>query len=98
MILLHGTSDAVHVGRELLPPVYTGVQRENWRKKDTDVIFLTQSSRAAVMYAWKAVQRFGGNPVVLTCDTVGMVYQNHNGDFCAFRAKVLSRQPIQSTR
>lgn len=58
----HGTS-TIHrlkVGDKILPPQDTNIQRELYRTKDKDVVFITNS----IEWAYKAAQMFGGAPVV----------------------------------
>lgn len=62
----HGTSTALDVGQVLLPANETTVLREEFRKKLRNVVFITTSMVSAERYAKKAVQRFGGQPVVYT--------------------------------
>lgn len=62
----HGTS-TIHrlkVGDKILPPQDTNIQRELYRTKDKDVVFITNSIEWAKLWAYKAVQMFGGTPVV----------------------------------
>ena len=62
----HGTSTALNLGHVLLPANETNVLREDFRKKLRNVVFITTSKVSAERYAKKAVQRFGGEPVVYT--------------------------------
>lgn len=62
----HGTSTALNLGHVLLPANATNVLREDFRKKLRNVVFITTSKVSAERYAKKAVQRFGGEPVVYT--------------------------------
>lgn len=49
----HGTSDALDISC-ILPAAETGFLREDWRKKLTDKVFLTDSLYSAQKYAKKA--------------------------------------------
>ena len=62
----HGTSTALglRVGNKLLPPQETKVLREVDRTDYQDVIFCTNSIEWAKKWAYKAVQQFGGVPIV----------------------------------
>lgn len=63
----HGSSDAVldpH-GFRLLPPKETGNVQEKGRKKNLDRVFFTTDPESAEIYAGRAVQRFGGKPIVV---------------------------------
>lgn len=79
----HGTSDVIQINnRKLLPTIETNVLREDFRKKDLDVVFLTVSKKSAEYYAKKAVEQFGGNPVVYNATPEGFVYQNGTEIIC----------------
>ena len=51
----HGTSSVLEIGKELLPPMYTGNLREDWRKNNQDVVYMTTSLDSAKRYAKKHV-------------------------------------------
>ena len=72
----------------------TGVLREHWRKKDTDVVFLAQTYGAARMYAKKAVEKYGGRPLVLTCRPVGLLTKTHNGEHMASKAIITGKDVL----
>ncbi len=91
MVLYHSTTDSLRVGNLLLPPVSTGVKREHWRTKYEDVVFLTDSMRAARMYAKKAAAKYGGNPVVLVCEPIGFLFCTKNAEYTTPKAKVTDR-------
>ena len=74
--LYHGTSDAVDVGKYLLPPQTTNVLRESFRRKLLDSVFLTFSLKSAEMYAKKACEKYGGNPIVYIAQPVVDYYIN----------------------
>ena len=63
MEFYHGTSDVFDI-KELLPAIETGNLREEWRKKLTNKVFFTNSLLSAEVFAKKAAQKYGGNPVV----------------------------------
>lgn len=69
----HGTSSAVGITFRLLPPAETGVMQEVGRKKALDRVFFTADRRSADVYAGRAVQRFGGRPVVYRVIPMGEV-------------------------
>jgi len=64
MTFYHGTSSNLNIKDKLLPPDETMVLREDFRKKDTDIVFLTLSKSFAWSYAVKACAMFGGSPKV----------------------------------
>lgn len=94
MEFYHGTSDVLKIGKYLLPAVYTGVQREEWRKKFTDVVFFTPSPLSAEKYARKACEKYGGNPVVYTVKPIGYYSNVVNNDYIAEKAKILSCRAV----
>src|SRR4051812_35330329 len=65
-VFYHGSSDAVLNADEfkLYPPEVSGKIQEKGRKKNLDRIFLTTDFGSAKVYAGRAVQRFGGSPVI----------------------------------
>lgn len=64
MFFYHGTTTNIKLNKILLPPSETGVLREDFRKNLKDKVFLTISKPSAIKYAKKAVQQFGGAPVI----------------------------------
>jgi len=73
MTFYHGTSSALEVGDVLLPPNETGQIQELGRKKNLDRVFFTTDKGSARIYAGRAVNRFGGTPVVLEVMPLGPV-------------------------
>lgn len=62
MTFYHGTSIAgLSV---ILPPSESGVQREDFRTKFQDCVFVTPLKKSAETYARKCASKFGGTPVV----------------------------------
>ena len=60
----HGTTTALGRLKELLPPSVTGVLQEVGRKKNLGKVFFTSSPRSASIYAGRAKNVLGGDPVV----------------------------------
>jgi hypothetical protein len=60
----HGTSDVFNIPFRIYPPEATGVIREDFRVGNRDVVYVTPSYDLAYKYALKAVDKFGGNPIV----------------------------------
>ena len=60
----HGTSDVFNIPFRIYPPEATGVIREEIRVGNRDVVYVTPSYDLAYKYALKAVDKFGGNPIV----------------------------------
>ena len=86
--LYHGTSSVVDVSDGIQPPMATGVLREGWRRKDLHKVFMTDSVAAALRYARKACEKFGGFPVVYEVEPEGDVWHVQN-DYLADSAKVV---------
>lgn len=85
----HGTSDALDISC-ILPAAETGFLREDWRKKLTDKVFLTDSLYSAQKYAKKACSKFGGNPVVYVVRPIGGLWQTNKNEFIADWAEITS--------
>ena len=86
----HGTSSSLDVGSYLLPSIDTDVLREDFRSKLRDVVFVTSSVVSAEKYSKKAVEKFGGNPVVMVVSPIGSRRINNNEYVCD-KAIVLKR-------
>ena len=86
----HGTSSSLDVGSYLLPSINTDVLREDFRSKLRDVVFVTSSVVSAEKYEKKAVERFGGDPVVMVVSPIGSRRINNNEYVCD-KAIVLKR-------
>ena len=86
----HGTSSSLDVKSYLLPSIDTDVLREDFRSKLRDVVFVTSSVVSAEKYAKKAVDRFGGDPVVMIVSPIGARRINNNEYVCD-KAIVLKR-------
>lgn len=59
----HGTTDLFKIS-EIKPPVESNVIREDSRKNNRNVVYVTSSIGSAKEYAQKAVDKFGGKPIV----------------------------------
>lgn len=92
MTYYHGTSDIFNLDTYLLPAQCTHVLREEWRKKDLNVVFMTTSYKSAYMYAKKAANKFGGAPVVYRVVPIGNVYQRNGIEWCASTAVIIARE------
>lgn len=64
MTFYHGTSSNLNIDKVILPPTETQIQRESWRHKLTDKVFITNSVKSAIMYAKKACDKYGGHPKI----------------------------------
>jgi hypothetical protein len=76
----HGSSDAIinTQGIRLLPPNITNLISEKGRKKNLNKVFFTTNRKYANIYAGRAVQRFGGNPLVLRVIPMGSIEKIHD--------------------
>lgn len=90
MILYHGTSDILPIKDFILPPVLTNSLREEFRTTILDYVFLTSSKVSAEKYAKKAVEKFGGSPIIYECETIEEVYKIHNNEFITRKAKIIA--------
>jgi hypothetical protein len=72
-IYYHGTSTALNLDYKLLPPSETGVIQEKGRKKNLNKIFFTKDIGSANIYAGRAVQRFGGEPIIYRVIPMGEI-------------------------
>lgn len=76
-MFFHGTTPELGIKEKILPPGQTGRLSESGRKKNLDKVFFTVDKSSALIYARKAVKRFGGNPVILTVEPVGDITPIH---------------------
>lgn len=94
-IYYHGTTDALGNLRRIAPPTETAILSESRRKKNLDKVFFTMDPRSALIYARKAVKRFGGAPVIYDVYPEGEVteLQGKPGTtvYMADGARVISR-------
>ena len=85
----HGTTDALDIGKILLPAIETGNKREDWREKYTDQVFFTNSLVSAYKYADKACKKYGGKPIVYKVVPVGQYCRTVNNEFVAEKARIV---------
>ena len=60
----HGTSSALSITDMIYPPIDTNIIREDIRKNNRNVVYVTSCLGIATNFAFKAVKKFGGTPVV----------------------------------
>lgn len=89
MKLYHGSTIQLGYPNVILPAMSTGIQRETWRKNKRDVVFLTTSLPSAEKYARKAVEHFGGQPVVYTIGGCKGLIRARDGEYHAELATVV---------
>ena len=88
-IFYHGTSDIFQISKIILPPIYTGNLREEWRKKNKDIVFFTTSLLSAKKFARKAAEKYGGSPIIYEVIPIGPYYNTTNGEYIAEKARVI---------
>lgn len=88
-MLYHCTSksNGLNPGDWILPPAFTKNLREHWRRKDLDVVFLTDSLHSAKRYAKKIT-----DPVIFEVRVTGKdwIGRTHiHNEFRAHKAKII---------
>ena len=92
MTYYHGTSDIFETGAYILPASRTHILREDWRKKDLDVVFSTISYKSAYMYAKKAAEKYGGSPVVYRVIPLGNVHYRGGVEYGSNIAVIIAKE------
>ena len=92
MTFYHGTSDVFGIENYILPAIETGNLREEWRIKNCNKVYLTDSLLSAWQYSKKACQKYGGNPVVYVVDPVGQFFKRRNTEYIADKAKIIRKE------
>ena len=88
----HGTSSALPISDVLLPSSSTHILREGFRSTYHDTVFLTVSIKSAKMYARKACDKYGGQPVVYIARPIE-IYSHRNTECLCDSAKITGRIP-----
>ncbi|MBQ8571329.1 MAG: hypothetical protein IJ444_07480 [Kiritimatiellae bacterium] len=89
-VFYHGTSSIFNIRKFILPPVDTNNLREDWRKKNLDVVYITTSLLSAMRYARKASEKYGGDPIVYEVKPLGFWAHRIDAEYIAEKALVLS--------
>lgn len=92
MTFYHGTSNTLQIDKTLLPPYKTSIQREEWRNKFNDKVFVTNSVKSAIMYAKKACQKYGGKPIVYQVKPKGALLNLGNAEYICDSAIIIQRR------
>lgn len=87
----HGTSDALDIGKVILPPVITNNLREDWRKSNLNKVYFTDSQLSAQKFAWKACQKYGGEPIVYIVRPIGQYFHRVNNEYIADKMRVVGQ-------
>ena len=95
--LYHGTSDALDIKKNIVPPVQSGQLRESFRSRHLDDCYATTSLLSAKKYACKASSMFGGNPVVFEVKPLGPISNINNNEYICTRYKVVKKLTFLKT-
>ena len=89
-IFYHGTTDLFYIENDILkPPIDTGVLREEWREKNLNKVYFTDSLLSAEQFAYKASQKYGGNSIVYKVKPIGDVMHPNTNEYMADGAKII---------
>lgn len=94
-IFYHGTSSVFSIKKYLLPPLHTSNLREDWRRKNKDVVFFTTSLLSASKFAKKACEKYGGEPVIYEVKPIGQYFNTINGEYISEKALILRKVNIR---
>ena len=90
MIYYHGTTDKFNINDNLLKsPIETGILREDWRKKNLDKVYFTNSLLSAEQFAYKASQKYGGNSIVYKIKPIGDIIHINTNEYISDSAKII---------
>lgn len=91
MYYYHGTSSKLKINRLILPNIYTKIIRED-RSKNNDVVYITTSKVSAEYYANKAVEKFGGYPIIYRVNPKPYATNLNNNEYVCNIAEVISKE------
>ena len=90
MIFYHGTTDIFDIKDNILKsPIDTGILREEWREKNLNKVYFTDSLLSAEQFAYKASQKYGGNSIVYKIKPIGEYNNINTNEYIADRAKII---------
>lgn len=90
MIFYHGTTDLFEIEDNILkPPIDTGNLREEWREKNLNKVYFTDSLLSAEKFAYKASEKYGGNSIVYKIKPIGDVIHPNTNEYMADGAKII---------
>lgn len=90
MIFYHGTTDIFNIEDNILKaPIDTGVLREDWREKNLNKVYFTDSLYSAEKFAYKASQKYGGNSIVYKIKPIGDYYNINTNEYITDSAKII---------
>lgn len=87
----HGTTTNLKIVNKILPPIDTGILRENWRKKNLNKVFYTLNFGQAMRYAVKAAKKYGGKPIVYSIVPKGQTDYLKDGEWICDYAIVINK-------
>lgn len=90
MIFYHGTTDLFEIEDNILKsPIDTGILREEWREKNLNKVYFTDSLLSAEKFAYKASKKYGGNSIVYKIKPIGDVIHPNTNEYMADSAKII---------
>ena len=89
MVFYHGTSTALNITNVILPPTETEILREEFRKNNKDVVYMTTSLLSARKFAAKAAEKYGGNPIIYLVKPCGWVAERIPNEYICESAKII---------
>ena len=90
MIFYHGTTDLFNIWDNILkPPIDTGILREEWREKNLNKVYFTDSLLSAEKFAYKASEKYGGNSIVYKIKPIGDIIHVNTNEYIADNAKII---------
>lgn len=88
-ILYHGTTNRLGNLKIIKPASQTKFLRESFRKKEQNIIFLTDSLTSAKRYAQLACETFSGKPIVYQVAMNNTITKTRPHEYTGKYAKVL---------
>jgi len=89
MTLYHGTTNRLGNLKTIKPASETKFLRETFRKKEQNLIFLTDSLASAKRYAQLACETFSGKPIVYQVEINNTITETRPHEYTGKYAKVL---------
>lgn len=94
----HGTSTSLEIDNLILPSIQTGILREDWRQKNLNKVYFTNSVISAKRYAKKACEKYGGDPIVYVVKPLGIWFHRIDKEYVADRALVIGTLDTTTTK
>lgn len=90
-ICYHGTTNKLNITNKILPPLYSGILREDFRKKYLDKVFFTKFLPQAKKFAYKAANKYGGDPVIYIVVPQGIINYLKDGEYICDYAIIVNK-------